>query len=344
MQDFILNEQRTTSDEQRTDGIAKMLEAKLILAPMAGVTDGPFRLMARRFGCRFAYTEMIDSNAFIYHSKRTMRMLTHPAEDTPLGAQIAGEDAQRMLLLAQACEEIGFDVIDVNAGCPSKKVVKGGKGAALMKDPAKLAGIVKKLVNGVKLPVTVKMRSGWDDENMNYLEVAKAVEAEGARAICVHPRTREQMYKGKAAHDIVKEVKDAVKIPVFASGNIFSPEDVADVLARTGCDGVYVARGALGRPWIFRETYDSFEGKTGFVEPSFEDIRALMAEHMQLCLDVHGEKRAYSRMYKNICWYLKKYKNLHPIMMEYIKAKTPEAFAVFLSRLGLDEGKYLVLK
>lgn len=346
MQDLILNEQRTTNNEQRTtDGVQKMLDARFVMAPMAGVTDVPFRMMVRRFGCRFAFTEMIDSSGMLYKSRRTAAMLKRPPEDSPAGVQISGEDAEKILYTARICEEKGFDVIDVNAGCPSRKVVRGGKGAALLKDPAKLGGIVETLVKNLSVPVTVKIRSGWDEESMNYVEVAKVIESSGAKAICIHPRTKEQMYKGKAEHDAVREVKEAVKIPVFASGNIFSAFDAAGVMERTGCDGVFVARGALGRPWIFRELYDYFSGKREIAEPSFEEIKAIVSEHFAECVVSYGSfVRARSRMYKHVTWAFKRYKGIHEAMKMYTTLPDEAAFGDFLSRLTLESGKYLIVR
>ncbi|MDD4013692.1 MAG: tRNA dihydrouridine synthase DusB [Candidatus Omnitrophica bacterium] len=340
-----MNEPRTTKNEKRktNDGISKMLSARLIMAPMAGVTDGPFRLMVRRHGCLFAFTEMIDSTGLVYRSKKTLDMLDHPPEDSPLGVQISGNDPDKVLYTALICEEKGFDVIDLNAGCPAPKVVKGGKGAALLKEPSKIAAIVRKLATKLKTPVTVKMRIGWDDSSMNYVEVAKAAEGEGARAICVHPRTREQMYKGSVDHGIVGEVKSFVKVPVFASGNIFSPEDAEKALSLTGCDGVFMARGALGRPWIFRETYERLNGDKAEYVPSLEELKTAMIEHFELSFGEFGFERARPRMYKNICWYLKRYKGLNEIMKEYTRLGDIDAFRAFVSRLVPGNGKYLVL-
>lgn len=340
------DDRRPTTDHRNPqEGVQKMLEARFVMAPMAGVTDVPFRMMVRRFGCRFAFTEMIDSTGMLYRSRRTSAMLKRPPEDSPAGVQISGEDAEKILYTARICEEKGFDVIDVNAGCPSRKVVKGGKGAALLKDPVKLGRIVEELVKNLSVPVTVKIRSGWDEESMNYVEVAKVVELSGAKAICIHPRTREQMYKGKAEHDAVREIKEAVKIPVFASGNIFSAFDAASVMERTGCDGVFVARGALGRPWIFRELYDYFSGKKEIVEPSFEEVKAIVARHFSECEVSYGSfVRARSRMYKHVTWAFKRYKGIHEAMKTYTTLPDEAAFLDFLRRLELEGGKYLSLK
>ncbi len=319
------------------DIIGQMIEAKAILAPMSGITDVPYRLLSRKFGCRFAFTEMIDINGVIYNNRKTFSLLERLPLDRPLGIQLVGQDEDKFLKVAKICEDKGFPVLDINAGCPARKVVSPGKGSALMKNPTKLAGIVRKLVKGLTIPVTVKIRSGWDADNQNYLEAAKVVESEGASAICIHPRTKEQMYKGKADHDITREIKEAVKIPVFASGNIFKAEDAVNILEQTDCDGVYVARGALGHPWIFNQINSAlFEG-TSAPDPDFDQIKKVMIEHFTLYSKFYEEKRLVTRMYKHIAWYLKGRKNLNEIMIEYRKCDNLEDFQKFVERLTLEE-------
>jgi len=321
-----------------------MIKARAILAPMAGVADIPFRLMARKFGCRFAFTEMIDSNGVAYNNKKTFQLMEKVSGDEPLGVQIVGEDPERLLNAAKLCEDRGFEVLDINAGCPARKVVSAGKGAALLKDPHKLSRIIGRIVGGVHMPVTVKIRSGWDEDNLNYLEVAKMIAGEGASAICVHPRTKDQMHKGRADHDIIRRVKEEVNIPVFASGNIFSARDAADVLANTGCDAVFVARGALGRPWIFREIYDHLGKNDRPAEASFDMIKETALEHFELCLQHYGEDRARSRMYKHVMWYMKKFKNIDAVMKRYRGVSGLSSFRDLMERLRLDERNRLFVK
>ncbi len=241
--------------EEKHEPIAEMIRARVVLAPMSGVADIPFRLMARKFGCRFAFTEMVDVNGIINRNRKTLQLLEGVPGDSPLGVQVVGQDEDKILRAAEECQSKGFAVLDINAGCPARKITKAGKGSALLKEPRKLGRIVRKLTGALSIPVTVKIRSGWDERNRNYLEVAKLVEAEGASAICVHSRTSDQQYRGKADHEVTRAVKEAVNIPVFASGNIFTGRDVGDVIERTGCDAVFVARGSLVRPWLFSEIY-----------------------------------------------------------------------------------------
>jgi len=326
------------------DPVAEMIRARAVLAPMSGVTDIPFRLMARKFGCAFAFTEMIDVNGITHGNRKSFRLMDRVPGDSPLGVQLVGQDADKLLYVGKICEEKGFGILDLNAGCPARKVVKGGKGSALLKDPAKLAGIVRRLVKGLTIPVTVKIRSGWDADTLNYLEVAKMIASEGASAICIHSRTKQEMYKGRADHDIVRRVKRSVDIPVFASGNIFSSDDAADVLAETGCDGVFVARGALGKPWIFREINDVCSGGEAVPPPVFSDIKEAVMEHFSLCLKFYDAVITRKRMYKHLTWYLKRFKNLNEVMESYRKVEGLESFREFMSRLGLDEKNRLFFR
>lgn len=327
----------------KTGPIDLMIEAKAVLAPMSGITDIPFRLMARKFGCRFAFTEMVDVNGIAYNNRKTLKYLSRVLGDEPLGVQIVGESSERLLFAAKMCEEKGFEVLDINAGCPARKVTKGGKGAALLKDIPKLAAIVGKIVKNLTIPVTVKIRSGWDEGSLNYMEAAKAVEAEGASAICIHTRTQREMYKGKADHTITAHLKSKIKIPVFASGNIFKPEDVKKILDDTGCDGVFIARGALGKPWIFRGIEAIFGGKDIFTPPGFDEIKRIMLEHFTLSIEHQGDVLARKKMYKHVTWYLKRFKNLNEIMRVYQKVEDLDSFKGFLDILKVDEKNHLKL-
>lgn len=321
-----------------------IIHARAILAPMSGITDFPFRMIARKFGCKFAFTEMIDVNGIVYNNRKSFRLMEKMPGDSPLGVQIVGQEASRMLYAAHICEERGFDLLDINAGCPARKVIKGGKGAALLKDPRKLAEIVRAVVKGIGIPVTVKIRSGWDEDNLNYMEVAKAAAGEGAAAICIHARTKEQMYKGKANLEIVRDMKDKLKIPIFASGSIFSAQDVLDTLNLTGCDAVFVARGAFGKPWIFRDVENFLAGNCSAIKPAFDEIKDVISEHFKLSLEYHGEITAFKRMYKHLAWYLRGFKDLDKIMKEYSGLKEGASFYAFLDRIQLKDDKFLKLK
>ena len=323
--------------------ITKIIKAKAVLAPMAGITDIPFRIMARRNGCAFAFTEMIDSSGVIYKNRKTFKLLEKVPGDEPLGVQIAGEDKNALLDVAKVCENRGFDVLDVNAGCPVKKIVKQGKGSALLKEPLKLAGIVRSLVKELSIPVTVKIRSGWDDDSLNYIEVGKLLESEGVSAICIHPRTKDAMRKGEVNYDIIRQLKDSLNIPVFASGNIFTASGAIAVLEGTGCDAVFVARGALGQPWIFNQINSYRSGKSETEIPNFYDIKNMVLEHFKLSLQFYDEKMAIRKMYKHITWYLKKRKNLDSIMKEYRRVEDFKGFQDFFKRLHMNEKNHLEL-
>ncbi len=328
---------------KNNDPISQMIKAKAVLSPMSGITDLPFRMMARKFGCAFAFTEMVDINGIVYKNRKSLKYLERAKGDEPLGIQLVGQDLEKFLIVAEICEEKGFALIDINAGCPARKVVKAGKGAALMRDTAKLAKIVSGVARHVSIPVTVKIRSGWDEDNLNYLETAKAVEAEGASAICIHSRTKEQMYRGKAEHNVTRETKEAVGIPVFASGNIFTAKDAVDVLKYTGCDGVFVARGALGKPWVFREISDMINGKTVQRPPSFNELKDVIRKHFKLQVRYYGEFLAFKRMYKHMTWYLKRYKNIDDVMKVFLKVEDAASFGDLMDRLILDENGRLRL-
>ena len=326
------------------DPIKKIIDARVFLSPMAGITDLPFRLMARKCGCKFAFTEMIDCNGIFHGNKKTMRMIESTPEDAPLGVQIVGSDVKKAIHAAKVCEEKGFILLDFNAACPARKVVRDGKGSALLLDTKKLAAMVGGLVKELEIPVTVKIRGGWDGDSRNYIEAAKIVESEGAKAISIHPRTRDDMYKGKPDHGVTKAIKEAVKIPVFASGNIFSAEDVKTVLEYTGCDAVAVARGALGRPWIFREINDLLSDNVQAPDPSFEELLTMIKEHFALSAGystVTG--RIFPRMYKHLAWYLKGYKGINEVMKAYLKIKSFAELEAFLEQLNV-EGKFVRLR
>jgi len=323
--------------------IEEIVRAKVILAPMAGVSDAPFRLICRGFGCEFYYTEMIDVNGIVYNNRKTLRMLEKLDGEGSMGVQLVGQDEEKLARVARLCQDRGFPLVDLNAGCPARKIIKGGKGAALLRSPAKLARIIRAMVKAVTVPVTVKIRSGWDSGKLNYLEVAKAAESEGAGAVCVHARTKAAMYRGASDHNVTRELKENLKIPVIASGGVFSPQDAAGILASTGCDAVAMARGALGRPWIFRDTYTYLS--TGKVPdpPSFDEVKRVMAEHFRLSQEHFGAFITVKRMYKHLTWYFKGLKNLDQVTRQYLGVKCLDDFTDFLEKLRLLDGKRLTL-
>ena len=229
------------------------IDNNVVLAPMAGVTDLPFRLLCKEMGCGLLYTEMVSAKAILYNNKNTEALLEVTPQENPISVQLFGSDPQIMADIAKRIEERPFDIIDVNMGCPVPKVVNNGEGSALMKNPELAAKIVRAISDRIKKPVTVKFRKGFNDENINAVEFARMMEQSGASAVAVHGRTREEYYSGTADWDIIRKVKEAVKIPVIASGDIFTPEDAVRCKNETGCDGLMIARGARGNPWIFRQ-------------------------------------------------------------------------------------------
>lgn len=317
--------------------INEIINNKIFMSPMAGVSDIPFRLLIQKYGCRFTFTEMIDANGLFYNNWKTFQMLERSPEEKTHGVQIVGEDKNRLINAAKICEDKGFKVLELNASCPVKKIVNDNKGAALLKDLKKLGRIINGITRKINIPLIVKIRSGWNIRTINYLETAKAIESCGASAICIHPRTKKQMFSGLPNHNITRIIKESVKIPVFASGNIFTPKDVEKIFNETNCDAIAIARGALGNPWIFKDIYDYMSDKTKIHKIVFEDIKNIIEEHINLCFKYYKGKRVFSRMHKHMQWYLKGFKNRHNIMKAYREIKTLEQFNIFNDSLFLDK-------
>lgn len=279
------------------------LDSPVALAPMAGVTDLPFRILCREQGCGLMCTEMVSAKALLYKNRNTKPLLETKPEERPVAVQLFGSDPDIMSEMALMLEEGPYDIIDVNMGCPVPKIVNNGEGSALMKNP-KLAGeILSAMTRKLKKPVTVKFRKGFNDESVNAVEFAKMAEQSGAAAVAVHGRTREQFYSGKADWDIIRQVKEAVSIPVIGNGDIFIPQDAGRMLRETGCDGVMVARGAKGNPWIFRRI-DHYL-KTGEVlpKPKPEEVKQMILRHAALLAEFKGEYTAMREMRKHVSWY-----------------------------------------
>jgi len=274
-----------------------------MLAPMAGVSDLPFRLIARSFGAPLAFTEMIDVNSLSHKDKRTLRMLSSTPDDRPLGIQLLGNDGEHILKSLDVLEGYGFELLDFNAACPTAKVVKKGKGAALLREPRKLKKLLKTLVDHSKAPVTVKIRTGWDSDSVNAREIALCAEDAGISALFVHGRTKTQGYSGTVDYRTIKEVKDALKIPVIASGDNTSIIFIKKMFDETGCDGVAVARGSLGNPWIFREIARFFQNGTFCGMPDVHERITVMKTHLNLSVQHWGEKRGVAGFHKFFIWY-----------------------------------------
>lgn len=258
---------------------------QLILGPMAGFTDMPFRALCIEQGASFTCTEMISAKALFYKNKNTLPLLQTGDGEHPVAVQLFGSDAELLAEEAEKLEDGPFDVFDVNMGCPVQKVVGNGEGSALMRSPERVKEIVHAMAGKLQKPVTVKIRKGFNDAEINAVEIAKIAEGEGAAAVAVHGRTREEFYRGKADWDIIAQVKEAVKIPVIGSGDVFSGPDAKRMLDETGCDAVMIARGARGNPWIFRQIRHYLETGEELPKPALSEVREMILRHARMMID-----------------------------------------------------------
>ncbi len=275
------------------------LPNNLILAPMAGVSDLPFRLLCREEGAGLTVMEMVSAKAILYKNKNTKELMRTVPGERPVSLQLFGSDPDIVSEIALQIEEQPFDILDFNMGCPVPKVVKNGEGSALMRDPVRAAEIVRRCVEKIHKPMTVKIRKGFNDNEVNAVELAKRLEDAGVAAIAVHGRTREQYYSGKADWDIIRAVKEAVKIPVIGNGDVTGPESARAMVEQTGCDAVMVGRAARGNPWIFRRILDDDpEGR-----PGVEELKRVILKHAQMMIDLDGEYAGMRKMRKHVAWY-----------------------------------------
>ncbi len=285
------------------------LDNNVILAPMAGVTDLPFRLLCKEQGVGLNCMEMVSAKAIYYNNKNTEELMQIHPEEMPVSLQLFGSDPEIISEMAKRIEERPFAILDINMGCPVPKVVNNGEGSALMKDPKLVEAILSKLVKAISKPVTVKIRKGFNDENVNAVEIAKIAESCGVAAVAVHGRTREQYYSGKADWDIIAAVKDAVKIPVIGNGDVTDAYSAKALQEQTGCDGIMVGRAAQGNPWIFKEITTYLETGELLPKPTPQQVKEVIIRHAKLQLEFKGEYTGVREMRKHLAWYTTGYPN-----------------------------------
>ncbi len=317
------------------------IKNRVVLAPMAGVCNSAFRRIAKEMGCGLIYAEMVSDKAIFYQNQKTLEMLYMTEQERPISQQIFGSDKESFVCAAKYIyENMHPDIIDINMGCPVPKVaVHAQAGSALLKNPKKIKEIIEAVVNSVPIPVTVKIRSGWDQNSINAVEVAKICESAGASAICVHPRTRSQGYSGKADWNIIKEVKESVSIPVIGNGDIKSIYDAKKMLDETGCDAVMIGRASLGNPWIFKQVNEYIENDLIIDNPTPLDRVDMCIKHLNYLKEIKIDKVAVLEIRNHVSWYLKGLKESNEIKNEIFKTKDLEIIEKILNdyRLFIKE-------
>jgi len=302
----------------------------VILAPMAGVTDLPFRLLSKEMGCGLVYSEMVSDKGLQYKNLHTMDMLKIDERERPVAMQIFGSEPASMARAAQLVEQAGTDIIDINMGCPTPKIVKNGSGAALMCQPELAYRIMVSVVEAVKVPVTVKFRKGWDNGSINATQIAKLAEKAGIAAVAVHGRTREQFYSGEADWDIIRQVKESVGIPVIGNGDIRTPYDAKRMLTQTGCDGLMIGRGAQGNPWIFRQVVQYLATGEILPLPATAERLSVMLRHLDMLVEYKGEYLGVREMRRHGAWYTKGLHHSSELRLRFNSAVCKEDFAAVL--------------
>ncbi|MCI8663823.1 MAG: tRNA dihydrouridine synthase DusB [Hungatella sp.] len=305
-----------------------------ILAPMAGVTDLPFRLLCQEQGCALAYTEMVSAKAILYKNRNTKPLMEVGEKEGPVALQLFGCDPEILSCMAAQVEDGPYAWIDINMGCPVPKVVNNGEGSALMKNPKLVEQILTAMVKRMKKPVTIKIRKGFDDTSVNAVEIAKIAEFCGVSAVAVHGRTREQFYSGKADWDMIRQVKEAVRIPVIGNGDIFRPEDGARMMKETGCDAVMIARGARGNPWLFSRSLHYLRTGEILPHPGADEIRKEMLRHTKLHIKYKGESLGLREMRKHVSWYTAGLPRSSVLRSRINQAETYEEFYELIMEAG----------
>ncbi len=300
------------------------LPNRLFLAPMAGVTDRPFRQLCRRLGAGMAVSEMITANKALWASKKSLLRANHDGEPEPRSVQIAGADPQMMAEAARHNVDQGAHIIDINMGCPAKKVCNVMAGSALLQNESLVAEIVEAVVNAVDVPVTLKIRTGWDRDNRNGPTIARIAEDAGIQALAVHGRTRADAYKGDAEYDTIADIKSRIQIPVIANGDITSPQKALEVLNKTGADGLMIGRGAQGNPWIFRQILHFLDSGELLPEPEVTEIKQVLIEHLQNLYDFYGDYTGVRMARKHIAWYSKGLRNGNAFRQQMNQFEQPQ--------------------
>ncbi len=313
------------------------LNSNLILAPMAGITDLPFRMLCRRFGCELSFVEMINCHSISYKGRVTRQMLFTLEKDRPLGVQILGCEEQYILKAMDVLRGYKFDILDFNAACPAKKVVRRGEGAGLLREPKKLKKILKLVVKNSWLPVTLKIRTGWDKDSVNAGDIALLAQDCGVNALFIHGRTKTQAYSGQVDYNIIREVKKNLDIPLIASGDILSAQLARKMFDETGCDGIAIARGALGNPWIFKEIKEFLKAGRIIPKPKIDEVAKVMLRHLDASIDFYGERNGIVIFRKFFGWYTKGFRKIRPFREKFSRVKTREEIAEIIQEmLGTD--------
>ena len=311
-----------------------LIPGNLILGPMAGVTDLPFRLLCKEQGADLVYTEMISAKGIYYNNKNTEKLWEIADEEHPAALQLFGSDPDLMAEMARKIDHRNFDILDINMGCPVPKIVNNGDGSALMKNPLLAGEIIEKTARAIQKPVTVKIRKGFDEEHINAVEMAHIAQESGAAAIAVHGRTREQYYSGKADWEIIRKVKEAVKIPVIGNGDVWTPQDAIDMRKQTGCDGVMIGRGAQGNPWIFKQILHYEQTGELLEKPSPQEVTEMILRHAKMQMEFKGEYIGMREIRKHAAWYTAGYKNSAKLRGKINETETYEELKELLSHLG----------
>lgn len=281
------------------------LNTNLFLAPVAGISTLPFRLIAKEFGAGLCFTEMVSSEALVRNNQKTEPLLKTDPLEKPVGVQLFGAKPEVVATAASILENRGFDIIDINAGCPVKKITRNNAGAALIKNPKLLRSILLEVRKNISIPLMLKIRSGWDSNSINAVEIAKIAEDCGVDAITFHPRTASQLFTGKADWNLIRQVKEAIKIPVIGNGDVVRPEDAVKLMKETGCDGVMIGRGAFGNPWIFKDALRLLNNESAFKRPLAEERGKILLRHLTHSIRLIGDKQALLTMRKQYPWYAK---------------------------------------